>query len=182
VDESAFGEGLEGWPPERLRSALTAGRIDYVGWQLEAIEAEMRRRDLEPPPPPPPPPLVEGGPDEGLGSAAAAEGSAWPAFLGAGIAAVGGAFALGEDSLGLSLVWATLALVNACLAQVQGRPGASWFLGSVLTGPVATLLLALLGPRGRAAAPGRTVTVSAGRCPYCHECQPHPSSRRRTWS
>jgi len=22
----------------------------------------------------------------------------------------------------------------------------------------------------------------AGRCPFCHECQPHPSSRRRTWS
>ena len=43
--------------------------------------------------------------------------------------------------------WGTLALINANLAQLKGRSGIGWFLGSLLGGPVATLLLAILDPR-----------------------------------
>jgi hypothetical protein len=40
--------------------------------------------------------------------------------------------------------WGTLALLNAGLAQSKGRSGGIWFLGSLLLGPLATLLLVLL--------------------------------------
>ena len=40
--------------------------------------------------------------------------------------------------------WGTLALVNAGLAQSRHRSGLAWFLGSLLLGPVATLLLVVL--------------------------------------
>jgi hypothetical protein len=40
--------------------------------------------------------------------------------------------------------WGTLALINAGLAQAKNRSGLNWFLGSLLLGPVATLLLVLL--------------------------------------
>jgi hypothetical protein len=39
--------------------------------------------------------------------------------------------------------WFALALVNAALAQLQGRSGLEWFLASLLFGPFATLLLVL---------------------------------------
>jgi hypothetical protein len=45
-----------------------------------------------------------------------------------------------------SVGWGTLALVNANLAQAKARSGAAWFLLSLVLGPVATLLLALLEP------------------------------------
>lgn len=38
----------------------------------------------------------------------------------------------------------TLALINAGLAQSKNRSGLGWFLGSLLVGPIATLLLVLL--------------------------------------
>lgn len=38
----------------------------------------------------------------------------------------------------------TLALINAGLAQSKNRSGLGWFLGSLLLGPVATLLLVAL--------------------------------------
>ena len=37
--------------------------------------------------------------------------------------------------------WGTLALINAGLAQSKGRSRLAWFLGSLLFGPVATLLI-----------------------------------------
>ena len=40
--------------------------------------------------------------------------------------------------------WGTLALINANLAQAKNRSGLAWFLLSLLLGPVATLLLALV--------------------------------------
>ena len=43
--------------------------------------------------------------------------------------------------------WGTLMLINAALARSLRRSGFTWFLLSLLLGPVATLLLALLGPR-----------------------------------
>ena len=39
--------------------------------------------------------------------------------------------------------WGTLALINANLAQLKGRSGFWWFIGSLIGGPVATFLLAL---------------------------------------
>ena len=39
--------------------------------------------------------------------------------------------------------WGTLALINAGLAQGKNRSGFNWFLGSLLLGPIATLLLVL---------------------------------------
>ena len=44
--------------------------------------------------------------------------------------------------------WGTLALLNAGLAQSKNRSGLIWFLVSLLFGPLATLVLVLLGPVG----------------------------------
>ncbi len=40
--------------------------------------------------------------------------------------------------------WPTLALINAGLAQAKARTGLGWFLGSLLLGPIATLLIVVL--------------------------------------
>ncbi len=42
-----------------------------------------------------------------------------------------------------SVGWGSLALINAGLAQGQGRRGIDWFLLSLLLGPIATLALVL---------------------------------------
>jgi hypothetical protein len=42
--------------------------------------------------------------------------------------------------------WFTLALINAGLAQGKGRSGLSWWLVSLLLGPIATLLVVVLDP------------------------------------
>lgn len=58
------------------------------------------------------------------------------------------------DSLGRArdltpvVEWATLALVNAGLAQLKGRSGLAWFGVSLLIGPLATLAL-VVRPPGR---------------------------------
>ena len=40
--------------------------------------------------------------------------------------------------------WGTLALINAGLAQPKGRSGLLWWFGSLLLGPIATLLIVVL--------------------------------------
>jgi hypothetical protein len=40
--------------------------------------------------------------------------------------------------------WGTLMLINANIAQCKGRSGLAWFFISLLIGPIATLLLAIL--------------------------------------
>ncbi|WP_028838830.1 hypothetical protein [Thermomonas fusca] len=45
--------------------------------------------------------------------------------------------------------WGTLSLINAGLAQSKGRSGFGWWLGSLLGGPLATLLIVVLPPVGR---------------------------------
>lgn len=45
---------------------------------------------------------------------------------------------------GSSIGWGTLALINAVLAQSKNRNGLVWFLGSIVGGPLATLILALV--------------------------------------
>ena len=50
--------------------------------------------------------------------------------------------------------WGSLALINANLAQLKGRSGLAWFLGSLLGGPIVTFILAIIGrhtPSGSAA-------------------------------
>jgi hypothetical protein len=42
--------------------------------------------------------------------------------------------------------WGTLALINAGLAQSKNRSGLSWFLISLLLGPLATLFVVILDP------------------------------------
>lgn len=42
--------------------------------------------------------------------------------------------------------WFTLALINANIAQIKGRRGLSWFLASLLVGPVATFVLLFVEP------------------------------------
>jgi len=42
--------------------------------------------------------------------------------------------------------WGTLALINAGLAQSKNRSGLSWFVVSLLLGPIATFLLVALEP------------------------------------
>ena len=44
---------------------------------------------------------------------------------------------------GIGFGWGTLSLINAGLAQLQGRSGLIWFLVSLFLGPFATLLLVL---------------------------------------
>ena len=43
--------------------------------------------------------------------------------------------------------WGTLALVNAGIAQAKNRSGLSWFLLSVLLGPLATFALVAFSPK-----------------------------------
>lgn len=43
--------------------------------------------------------------------------------------------------------WGALALINANLAQLKGRSGLGWFLGSLIGGPIATFLLAVVEQR-----------------------------------
>ena len=48
--------------------------------------------------------------------------------------------------------WGTLALINAGLAQGKNRSGLAWFVASLFLGPIATLIIVLLGkgkPRDR---------------------------------
>jgi len=45
---------------------------------------------------------------------------------------------------GYAVGWGTLALLNAGLAQSKGRSGLTWFLLSLLLGPIATLILVLV--------------------------------------
>lgn len=40
--------------------------------------------------------------------------------------------------------WGTLSLINAGLAQTKHRSGLGWWLGSLLLGPLATLLIVAL--------------------------------------
>ena len=41
----------------------------------------------------------------------------------------------------------TLALINAGLAQTKGRSGLGWWFGSLLGGPICTLLIVVLEPK-----------------------------------
>jgi hypothetical protein len=50
------------------------------------------------------------------------------------------------DNSGWSAGWGTLALVNAGLAQGKGRSGLSWFLLSLLLGPIATFFIVVMSP------------------------------------
>ena len=49
--------------------------------------------------------------------------------------------------MGYFVGWGTLTLINAGLAQGKGRSGLTWFLVSLLLGPVATLLIVVLPGR-----------------------------------
>lgn len=40
--------------------------------------------------------------------------------------------------------WGTLSLINAGLAQSKGRSGLLWWIGSLIFGPIATLLIVVL--------------------------------------
>ena len=40
--------------------------------------------------------------------------------------------------------WGSLALINAVLAQSKNRSGLIWFFISLLLGPIATLIIAVL--------------------------------------
>jgi hypothetical protein len=48
------------------------------------------------------------------------------------------------ETSGYAVGWGTLAFINAGLAQGKGRPGAIWFLVSLVLGPAATLIIVLL--------------------------------------
>jgi hypothetical protein len=45
--------------------------------------------------------------------------------------------------------WGALALINTNLAQLKGRSGLGWFLGSLIGGPIVTLLLAIMENKAR---------------------------------
>jgi hypothetical protein len=48
-----------------------------------------------------------------------------------------------EVHYGYAVGWGTLALLNAGLAQAQRRKGLTWFILSLLLGPLATLALVI---------------------------------------
>ena len=54
--------------------------------------------------------------------------------------------AVGPNTHGYTVGWFTLALINAGLAQCKGRGGGTWFLISVVLGPLATFLLVIMKP------------------------------------
>jgi hypothetical protein len=62
--------------------------------------------------------------------------------------------------------WGTLALINAGVAQGKGRSGLSWFLVSLVLGPIATLAIVALDkvdlPVVQGAPSPRTVQLVAG--------------------
>ena len=51
-----------------------------------------------------------------------------------------------EQTSEFAVGWGTLALINGNIAQIKGRSGLAWFLGSLLGGPIATALLSLVRP------------------------------------
>ena len=57
------------------------------------------------------------------------------------------------DNHSYAVGWGTLMLINAGLAQGKGRSGLSWFLCSVVLGPIATLMIVLLPPIAAAQRP-----------------------------
>ncbi|WP_432537668.1 hypothetical protein [Kineococcus arenarius] len=48
------------------------------------------------------------------------------------------------DANNYAVGWGTLSLINAGLAQAKGRSGLAWFLGSLLLGPIATLVIVVM--------------------------------------
>lgn len=48
---------------------------------------------------------------------------------------------------GYYIGWGTLALINAGLAQGKNRSGFNWFILSLFTGPLATLILLFVEKR-----------------------------------
>jgi hypothetical protein len=44
------------------------------------------------------------------------------------------------------VVWGTLALINAGLAQSKRRSGLAWFFVSLLLGPIATFIIVVTDP------------------------------------
>jgi len=51
-----------------------------------------------------------------------------------------------QDQSPYAIGWGTLALVNAGLAQSKNRSGLSWFLISLLLGPIATFYVVIIEP------------------------------------
>ncbi|RZU65999.1 hypothetical protein EV379_2344 [Microterricola gilva] len=52
---------------------------------------------------------------------------------------------LSIDGIGGGGVWFTLSLINAGLAESKGRGRLNWWLLSLLLGPIATLLIVVMG-------------------------------------
>lgn len=50
---------------------------------------------------------------------------------------------LAHNTGGYAVGWFTLSLINAGLAQTKGRSGLTWWLISLLLGPLCTLLIVL---------------------------------------
>ncbi|HEU4628634.1 MAG TPA: hypothetical protein VFS08_02785 [Gemmatimonadaceae bacterium] len=51
-----------------------------------------------------------------------------------------------ESSREFYVGWGTLAMINGNLAQLKGRSGLAWFIGSLFVGPIATFLLCFVRP------------------------------------
>lgn len=52
---------------------------------------------------------------------------------------------LSIDGIGGGGMWFTLSLINAGLAESKGRGRLNWWLLSLLLGPIATLLIVVMG-------------------------------------
>lgn len=49
-----------------------------------------------------------------------------------------------DERIDFYVGWGTLSLINAGLAQAKGRSGLTWWLLSLLLGPIATFLIVVL--------------------------------------
>jgi hypothetical protein len=67
-----------------------------------------------------------------------------------------------NTTTGLGTWWASLALVNAGLAQTKGRSRWYWFVWSLLLGPLATFLIVVWEPRTETKTATDTGTKTAG--------------------
>ena len=59
----------------------------------------------------------------------------------------------GEIGRSYAVGWGTLALLNAGLAQTKGRSRLTWFVASLLLGPIATFIIVVIDHAAPAAPP-----------------------------
>jgi hypothetical protein len=82
-----------------------------------------------------------------------------------------------NNTTNLGTWWASLALVNAGLAQAEGRSRWYWFLFALFLGPLATLFIVVWPPLSRTETKKATETSASTRTAIATEDRPGPVGR-----